>query len=164
MSAASKTAAGVLAAAVLAIATPFVSDFEGFSQKAYRDPVGIPTICYGYTRGVEVGMVYTKEKCQELLQGELASSIKIVDKYIKVPMPDTRRAALASFVYNAGETNFAYSTLVRKLNHGDVQGGCDQLLKWVYARGVKLPGLVRRRAAERELCLMEKPYVIATTN
>jgi lysozyme len=34
-----------------------------------------------------------------------------------------------------------------------VQAGCDDLLKFVYAGGMKLPGLVRRRQEERALCL-----------
>ncbi|HHG5564729.1 TPA: glycoside hydrolase family protein [Pseudomonas aeruginosa] len=41
---------------------------------------------------------------------------------------------------------------MRKLNAGDVRGACAELSRWVYAGGKKLGGLVRRRAAERELC------------
>lgn len=143
-------------AGVLAIATPFVAGFEGLNPKAYLDPVGVPTICYGHTAGVAPGLVYSKAKCDEILHGELAEYIIVVDSYTTVPMPDTRRAALASFAYNVGAGNFKRSNVLRKLNAGDVQGGCDSLRKWVYAKGQKLPGLVRRREAERELCLMRE--------
>ncbi len=67
-------------------------------------------------------------------------------------MPDTRKAALASFVYNVGETQFSRSTLLRKLNAGDVKGACAELSRWVYAGGKVYKGLVNRRMAERELC------------
>ena len=67
-------------------------------------------------------------------------------------LPDNRRAALGSFVYNVGERQFSSSTLLRLLNSGDVLGACAQLSRWVYAGGKQLAGLVNRRAAERELC------------
>ena len=71
----------------------------------------------------------------------------------QVALPEPPRAALASFVYNVGEGNFARSTLLRKLNQGDLRGACHELSRWVYAGGRKLNGLVSRRATERELCL-----------
>ena len=71
-------------------------------------------------------------------------------------MPNTRRAALGSFVYNAGAGAFAKSTMLKRLNSGDVLGECNELLKWVYTKGRKLKGLERRRMAEAKLCLQSK--------
>lgn len=129
-----------------------VTNFEGRSLIAYIDPVGIPTICEGVTRGVSLGQTKTPAECDALLQSELSIAMAGVYRNVKVPMPETRRAALASFVYNVGETRFKASTLLRKLNAGDAMGACAELSRWVYAGGRKLGGLVRRRAAERELC------------
>lgn len=140
------------AAGSLAMATALVSHFEGRSLLAYLDPVGIPTICYGSTAGVKLGQTKTPEECRALLAGELGQACASVDKLVRVQLPPARRAALCSFVYNAGPTAFASSTLLRKLNQGDARGACAQLDRWVYAGGQKLGGLVRRRAAERELC------------
>ena len=140
-------------AATLAIATPFVAGYEGRSLVAYVDPVGIPTICYGHTADVKLGQTKTAAECDALLAGELGRAIEAVNRLATVQMPDTRRAALASFVYNVGEGAFARSTMLRKLNAGDTRGACDELRKWVLAGGKKLGGLVRRREAERELCL-----------
>ena len=78
----------------------------------------------------------------------------MVDRSARVPMPDTRRAALASFVYNVGPGAYQRSTLLRRLNGGDTVGGCNELLRWNRAGGQVLPGLTARREAERELCLM----------
>ncbi|HDP4777317.1 lysozyme [Pseudomonas aeruginosa] len=142
------TAAG----GALALAAALVTPFEGRSLVAYLDPVGIPTICEGITAGVRMGDMATPAECDALLKRELQRAVDAVDRQVLVPLPDTRRAALASFVYNVGEGQLARSTLLRKLNAGDVRGACAELSRWVYAGGKKLGGLVRRRAAERELC------------
>jgi lysozyme len=42
----------------LALGTSLVAGFEGLRTRAYLDPVGIPTICYGHTNGVMLGMIY----------------------------------------------------------------------------------------------------------
>ncbi len=76
-----------------------------------------------------------------------------VNGLVKVPLSEETRAAFISFVYNAGAGNFALSTMLKKVNAGDIAGGCRQLTRWVYAGGKKLPGLVLRREAERDLCL-----------
>lgn len=136
----------------LAIALPFVGFYEGRSLLAYLDPVGIPTICDGITQGVKLGQVKTDAECDALLAAELSKAIAVVDLLALKPQPDTRRAALGSFVYNVGAGAFERSTLLRKLNTGDVAGACAELSRWVYAKGRQLAGLVKRRAAERELC------------
>ena len=61
--------------------------------------------------------------------------------------------ALVSFTYNIGGQAFCSSTLVRKLNAGDTVGACNELSRWTRAKGIELPGLVKRRAAERAMCL-----------
>lgn len=139
------------------IATGFIAGWEGLRTEAYLDPVGIPTICYGSTRGVQVGDVKTVQECKDLLTDELLIYLHAVDDYIYVPMPDTRRAALTSFAYNVGIENFKRSTMRKKMNQGDIRGACNELSKWVFAKGIKLRGLVRRREAERQLCLEGLP-------
>lgn len=146
-----RTAAIGLAGA-LALAVPVVAHYEGNSRRAYRDPVGIPTICYGSTSGVHMGQTRSQAECDALLAAELGEAIATVDRLSKQPLPDTRRAALGSFVYNVGPGAFERSSLLRKLNAGDVAGACAELSRWVYAGGKRLTGLVKRRQAERELC------------
>lgn len=141
-----------MAVGALALAIPLVTAYEGRNLVAYLDPVGIPTICDGITRGVHLGQVKTPAQCDALLEAELGRAIAAVDRLVLYPQPDTRRAALGSFVFNVGGSAFASSTLLRKLNAGDVAGACAELSRWVYAKGKRLGGLVRRRAAERQLC------------
>ena len=151
MSLRNKIAIGALTG-VLGMTGALVTWFEGRSLVAYFDPVGIPTICEGVTQGVKLGDRATPAQCDQLLQRELRIALTAVDRQVRVPLPDTRRAALGSFVYNVGEGQFSSSTLLRLLNSGDERGACAQLSRWVYAGGKQLAGLVNRRAAERELC------------
>ena len=146
--------AAAVAGGARAIAVPLTGYFEGLRPTAYLDPVGIPTICYGSTAGVRIGQRKSQVECDRLLAGELGQALAVVDRSARVPMPDTRRAALASFVYNVGPGAYQRSTLLRRLNGGDTVGGCNELLRWNRAGGQVLPGLTARREAERELCLM----------
>lgn len=138
-----------------AIAVTCVSAFEGLRQTAYADPVGIPTICFGETKGVKLGDRATLEECKALLADSLEIADRGVRSCVKGLLPDYRRAALVSFTYNVGVSNLCGSTLVRKLNAGDVAGACNELTRWNRAKGIVLPGLTKRRAAERDMCLKD---------
>jgi lysozyme len=142
---------GALAAAVMAL----VAGFEGLRTYAYRDPVGIPTICFGETRGVKMGDRATKAECQALLKVRLLEFEAGVRSCLKAPdrIPDGAYAAVLSFSYNVGVGAFCGSTMRRYLDAGQVRQACDELPRWVKARGITLPGLVNRRAAERKVCL-----------
>ncbi|RKR07665.1 lysozyme [Kushneria sinocarnis] len=147
-------------AGALSIATAVVGYFEGTENTAYLDPVGVPTVCTGHTGpGVRAGERLSDERCRALLEEDLGEAFaaleRRVDPVIYRQMPESRRAALASFIFNVGEGNFRDSTLLRKLNAGKPRAACNELTRWVHAGGRKLPGLVRRRQTERRLCLKE---------
>lgn len=145
-----KVGTGVIAAAI-----GLVAAWEGRSLVAYVDPVGIPTICEGYTHGVKLGDVATPEQCDALTEKEVRQALAVVDRSVPQPLPDGVRVALVSFVYNVGPGAYGSSTLLRKLRAGDLAGACNQLPLWVYAGGKKLRGLERRREAERQICLSD---------
>ena len=69
------------------------------------------------------------------------------------PLTQGELDAYTSFAYNVGLGAFQTSTLLRKLKAGDRVGACNELRRWVYAKGRVLPGLVARRAAEEKMCL-----------
>ncbi|KAB3064744.1 lysozyme [Escherichia coli] len=92
-------------------------------------------------------------ECKALLNKDLATVARQINPYIKVDIPETTRGALYSFVYNVGAGNFRTSTLLRKINQGDIKGACDQLRRWTYAGGKQWKGLMTRREIEREICL-----------
>jgi lysozyme len=142
-----------LGAGVVALVVPCVSYYEGTKLRAYADPVGIPTACTGHTGPeVQLGELYTPQACDDLLATDLYKHDADIQRCIRVPLSDGERAAYLSFAFNAGATKFCKSTMNRKLNAGDRAGACAELSKWVYAQGRMLPGLVKRRAAERAMC------------
>lgn len=145
-----KVGAGVIAAAV-----GLVAAWEGRSLVAYADPVGIPTICEGYTHGVRLGDVATPAQCDALTEQEVRKALAVVDRSVPQALPDGVRVALASFVYNVGQGAYGGSTLLRRLRAGDLKAACNELPRWVYAGGKKLRGLERRRQAERQICLFD---------
>ena len=63
--------------------------------------------------------------------------------------------AMTSFTYNVGVGAFSESTLLKYNNTEEWQMAADEFLKWVYADGEVLQGLVNRRETERSLYLSE---------
>lgn len=131
--------------------------FEGLRLEAYVDAVGIWTIGYGHTQGVAPGMVITEEQAEAFLRQDLSDAEAAVSRYVKVRLNDNEFSALASLVFNIGSGNFQRSTVLRRLNNEDRVGAADAIEWWNKGRvnGVltSLPGLVRRRAAEKALFL-----------
>ncbi len=142
----------IVGAGAAALAVPLVQHFEGTVFSSYRDPVGIITACTGHTGPeLKMGQTYTREQCEEMLYKDLAKHADALS-CVRAPLTDGQRAAFLSFAFNVGDDAFCRSTLVRKANAGDIDGACAELSRWTYAGGKQLPGLVRRRAAERQLC------------
>lgn len=138
-----------------------IKDFEGCSLTAYPDPGtgGAPwTIGYGWTHPVDgkpikPGMTIKQETADRLLKTGLVSYENDVLKMAKVKLTQGQFDALVSFAYNVGSRALSTSTLLRKLNDGDVKGAADEFLRWNKACGKVLNGLTRRREAERALFL-----------
>ena len=144
--------AAKIGAGATALAVPLVMLYEGTVLQSYRDPIGIVTACVGHTGPeLRMGQRYTRQQCEDMLYGDLLKHAQALD-CIKQPMTDGQKAAFLSFAFNVGNKAFCDSTLARKANAGDMPGACAELSRWTRAGGRELPGLVKRRAAERELC------------
>lgn len=148
--------AAAIAAAVAAVAAPF----EGMRQVAYYDPPGILTTCYGHT-GPDVvkGKVYTASECKALLEGDALEAVTTVLKCVP-NAPDSVAVAFGDAVFNIGPKiacDKSASTAARMLAAGDWSGACNQLPRWnkttIAGQLVELPGLTKRRAAEKDICL-----------
>lgn len=130
-----------------------IEHFEGKRNKAYLDPVGIPTIGIGFIQGVKMGHYMTDEEIYVRLKDELERFEKGVKNSVNIPLTQGMFDACVSFSYNLGNGAFARSTLLKKLNLGDIEGASEEFGKWVNAGGKKLLGLQRRRDAERLMFL-----------
>ena len=130
----------------------FIAAFEGFRAKPYKDAVGVWTIGFGHTAGVGPNSKrITRETGLELLQTDAATAATAVRDLVEVPLTQKEFDALVSFVFNLGAGALAESTLLKKLNKGDVNGAQNQFHRWNHAGGQVLEGLTRRRAAEARL-------------
>jgi lysozyme len=142
----------------LKLATPLVIQFEGFRAKPYLCPARVWTIGYGttvYPSGAKVGPsdpACTKEQAQKWLEHVLREFVVGVARVSPglLTAPANRLAALGSFAYNVGLNAYSRSTLKLLINQGS-DAAPDEFAKWVRGGGQILPGLVLRRAAERQM-------------
>lgn len=145
---------GMIAGSGIALSTAvgFIGQWEGLRTEAYRDVVGIWTVCYGETKGVQPGDRYSKADCDAMLAREIVAYEALLDRCLKHPVPIGMKIALVSWTYNVGAGAACRSTLVRKANAGDLAGACNQLPRWNKAGGQVWRGLINRRGAERAMC------------
>jgi GH24 family phage-related lysozyme (muramidase) len=137
-----------------------IKQFEGMRLTAYQDSVGVWTIGYGWTQPVDgkpirSGMTIKEETAERLLRTGLVGYENDVSKLVKVKLTQGQFDALVSFAYNLGVRALSTSTLLQKLNAGDYAGAPDEFPRWNKAGGKVLPGLTRRREAERALFLSD---------
>jgi lysozyme len=147
-----------------------IKKFEGFRATPYLCPAGYATIGYGHVitdaRGNQLRnlaaarqyepVAWSPRKAEDILGDDLRRFELAVDGLLGRPyINENEFAALVSFAYNLGTTALAKSTLLKKVRAGDKKGASAEFMKWVYAGRPKrvLPGLVKRRGAERRLFL-----------
>lgn len=136
-----------------------VKRWEGLKLTAYPDPGsknGEPwTIGYGHTSDgfmkVARGLSITVQQAEAALEFDLNETAAKVDELVKVELSDNQFGALVSFAFNVGLAAFARSTLLKKLNKGDLAAVPGELARWNKNDGKVMKGLVNRRAAEAGL-------------
>ena len=137
-----------------ALALVGIVSHEGYRDTAYIPiPGDVPTIGFGTTEGVKLGDKTTPIKALHQAMRDVQKFEGAVKQCVKVPLHQYEYDFAISFSYNVGGTAFCNSTLVKKWNAGDYEGGCNEATKWVYVKGKKIQGLVNRREKERLWCL-----------
>lgn len=131
-----------------------IKHFEGFSAKPYLCPANYLTIGYGHVitekekLNSELFNLITKFQAEKILRNDLTKFERSVKALITVPLTQNQFDALVSFTYNLGAGALQRSTLRSKINRGEYSAAAAEFLKWIYAGGRKLPGLVLRRKEE----------------
>lgn len=129
-----------------------IKHFEGFRSKVYLCPAGYKTIGYGH-------VLLEKDKFQEvnsieaeelLLQDLNKAAISVINN-ISIMLTQGQFDALVSFTFNLGGAALQRSVLRQKINRQEHQEVAKEFMRWVYAGGVILAGLVKRRALEVEM-------------
>ena len=132
-----------------------IRKFEGLRLKPYRCPAGVPTIGYGHT-GPDVRMDM-KPISEAVAEAMMHSDSDVFYRAAGKLSPllwlegDAKHSAIADFCFNLRSTRYKASTLKRRIDAGDWHGATEELQKWVWGGGKKLPGLIARRAAEAAL-------------
>jgi len=131
--------------------------FEGCRLQAYPDPgTGADpwTIGYGHTGpDVHKGLVITQEQAEALLQKDVQKAAADVAAKVTTDITQNEFDALVDFAFNCGCGNLNSSTLLKKLNAGDIEGAAEEFQKWDRAGGHEMAGLLKRRHAEATLFL-----------
>ncbi len=149
-------------AAALAIpwaAVELIARSEDCRTSAYLCPAGKPTIAWGETEGVRLGMVWSPSECDRRFVESLRERVAQVESLILEPTTPQQLGALVSLHYNIGHANFRRSTVLRQHNAGNTEAAARAFALWDKARDprtgklVTLRGLTARRAAERALYL-----------
>jgi len=135
-----------------------IKGFESLALDAYRCPAGVWTIGWGHTRGAQPGMHISRERAEELLAEDVAEVERGLPSAVHVNLTQGQWDALVSLCFNlCGGAERLPKTcphLVASLNAGDFAGAAQQFLNINHAAdGTVLPGLTRRREAERKLFL-----------
>ncbi|MDT0632138.1 lysozyme [Rubrivirga sp. S365] len=139
-----------------------IEQFEGFVPDWAPDPVGVPTIGYGWTGPLPAGFSppLSRDEARALLRQTVEVYADAVRAAVTVPLTQGQFDALVSFTYNLGVGAFRRSTLLRRINAGDADAA-EEFDRWTFAGGRRLRGLVRRRAAERALFEASAPPPLA---
>jgi GH24 family phage-related lysozyme (muramidase) len=152
--------------AVLGTAVTIAVPAEGIKLTHYYDPPGILTVCRGHTGSdIVKGKVYTIAECDKWMDDDMRKAVKQVDACVP-NLPGPVHAAFSDAVFNLGPKivcNQKASTAARYLAAGQYEKACNELPKWdkarVYGEMQPLKGLTKRRAEERDLCLLHRDYL-----
>ena len=129
-----------------------IKRFEGFSATAYSCPAGYLTIGYGHVLSAENAFgTISESEAERLLIQDIRHAERAIARLIVMPLTQGQHDALVSFTFNLGAGALQRSALRRKINAGLHEEIPTELMRWVYAGGKKLAGLVRRRQAEANL-------------
>lgn len=135
--------------------------------KAYIDVVGAATICDGLTRidgrPVRKGDYRDEEECAALLEAELVKhavlAMRCTPGIALSYDPETERVregprfTAVSLAYNIGPPKYCGSSAARLWNAGRYAQGCDAATRWNRGGNRVLPGLVKRRGLEHNVCV-----------
>ena len=147
-----KLASAIGGAGAAAMLVAAVASYEGKSNNPYHDKLadGLLTVCYGETN---VRMQhYTDAECRDMLAGSLAGYVDEVRK-VNPDLIGPQLVAATSLEYNIGPAAYRRSSVARLFNQHRDKDACNAFLRFSYAGGRQVPGLLARRQKERAICL-----------
>ena len=141
------------------LAADLIKEHEGCKLEAYLDIKGVPTIGWGSTgKDIYIGLKWTQQQADDRFNTDLLFIESQVRSMLTKPVTDNQIAAMVCLAYNIGINAFRKSTVLLKLNQGDIQGAADAFLLWdkitVDGQNKEVSqSLFNRRVAERAVFL-----------
>lgn len=133
-------------------AQKFIAEFEGCSLTPYQCSAGVWTQGYGHTKGItKSSPEISQEKADQWLLEDVLRCHDDLCILVTVPITEGMHIALLSFIFNFGYQKCSGYSLFRDLNAGNYIVAARKFGDYVCAGGVKLAGLVKRRAKEKEM-------------
>lgn len=130
-----------------------IRSFESCRLDCYLDIKGLATIGFGHRTLLPIGTHISQEDADSLLESDLQKFCQGVKELVNIDLNDNQFSALVCLAFNIGLGNFKGSTLLKLVNAGGLKKAAEEILRWDHANGVEIPGLLRRREAERRLFL-----------
>ena len=138
-------------------AIELIKKFEGYRRKAAQLPDGRWTIGYGHTLTAREGAEVSEADAEALLLYDLIGVSHAVNEHSYAPLSQNQFDALCCFAFNVGVENFRRSSVLRRVNEGQMLQAACAMEMWRKAdfegERIVIDALVRRRAAEKTLFL-----------
>lgn len=147
-------------------AEDLIKQFEGCHLKAYKDAVGVWTIGWGTTGpGIQEGLSISQHTADMMLKAHIQDiALDLTDILGVQKLNQHQFDALISFIYNIGIGAFKKSTMLKLIKSYKMAEAALEFERWTKAGGRELPGLVKRRKAEKRLFIGEvKVNTVYTT-
>ena len=137
----------------------------GYGHVLYQDQIRLPMVAKEgqstmirkeYPLKQEDNRVWSKEEIEKLFSDDVSLFERGVLRL--APTLSGRQGAFdacVSFSFNAGLGNFQRSTIRMKVNRGEWEAAAEAFMQWTKGGGRELPGLVKRRKAEKALFLLD---------
>ena len=129
----------------------FHTIFEGVRHEAYQDSVGIWTIGIGHTGpDVEPESQWDDDQIRDAWESDIVEAESLANDWLEgAQVSQELFDALVDIAFNTGKKP---KTMVKYALSGNENAAIDELLRWVYAGGKVLLGLVKRRMAMYVYC------------
>jgi len=138
-------------------ALDLVERFEGYRRSAALLDDGRWTIGYGHTKSARQGLEVSEDDAEALLLYDLLEIAAAINDWVFTPLTQNQFDALAAFTFNIGLENFRRSSVLRRLNEGQLLQAACAMEMWRRANFegevILIDALVRRRSAEKALFL-----------
>lgn len=128
-----------------------IKSSEELRLTAYLDDRGIPTIGWGHTLGVHLGMTCTEAQAEQWFLEDMQPVVSVINRIVLAPLTQNQFDALCSLAFNVGIFAFRTSTLVRLLNDRNYAAAANEFVKWDHEGRKEVPGLLNRRKREQAL-------------